>query len=366
MSTSALASSIEYLMECNSGCVRLHAARSLGCPRRFGPLQNLREDAEKDMFARDVRELFLVSYAQALRTGRLRGRASGVLGRVLSSNASVAIDALLARGCFEPSKALEFVLDEILSRAHRRGFFYEPYQEREARTRSQASERCFVHATAVCARYLLAFGRGRDPRVRAAFDWLVEMQGADGTWRAPRGASCEDRTESYVLTRAVAQAFAELPIATARRYNATRDHLAAGWSDRVLVRCESPDAVMTELNIAPDPRDPADGPLVPQALEDRILYFPLEDLWLALAVGASPDHPHLAPWVQWLEDTQLADGSWRLQNPGLRERLLLSDPNGRLRAEALYLTDEWITLRGAQILYFVGKWRARAPEKIPA
>ena len=69
-----------------------------------------------------------------------------------------------------------------------------------------------------------------------------------------------------------------------------------------------------------------------------------------MMVGGSPSHPHVAPWLEWLRDSQLADGSWRLRDPSLRERLLLSDPNGRLRAEALFLTDEWITLRGAQIL----------------
>jgi hypothetical protein len=45
--------------------------------------------------------------------------------------------------------------------------------------------------------------------------------------------------------------------------------------------------------------------------------------------------------------------------------LLLSDPNGRLRAEALYLTDEWITLRAAQILKFAfGRTRARVPASV--
>jgi hypothetical protein len=93
-----------------------------------------------------------------------------------------------------------------------------------------------------------------------------------------------------------------------------------------------------------------------------LLYFPLEDLWLALRIGAPADHPNLAPWIEWLRDTQLADGSWRLGNPGLRERLLLSDPNGRLRAEALYVTDEWITLRAAQILQWASRGSAALVE----
>ena len=44
----------------------------------------------------DVRELFLLPYAEAWRTGRLRGSAADVLGPVLSRNASVALDAILA------------------------------------------------------------------------------------------------------------------------------------------------------------------------------------------------------------------------------------------------------------------------------
>jgi hypothetical protein len=100
---------------------------------------------------------------------------------------------------------------------------------------------------------------------------------------------------------------------------------------------------------------------LPAALRSRILYFPLEDLWLAMAIGASPEHPNLAPWIEWLRTGQLADGSWRLGNPSLRERLLLSDPNGRLRAEALYLTDPWITLRSAQILRLTARRAVPAP-----
>ena len=155
------------------------------------------------------------------------------------------------------------------------------------------------------------------------------------------------------MTRAVGMAFAELPATAVKRYATTRRKLAVAWADRVLVRFENPDAVLTEINIAEDPQGPSHngrGPDIPSRLQERILYFPLEDLWLALTLGASPRHPHLQPWVQWLEENQLADGSWRLGDPSLRERLLLSDPNGRLRAEALFLTDEWITLRAAQIL----------------
>ena len=163
---------------------------------------------------------------------------------------------------------------------------------------------------------------------------------------------------SYLLTRSVVQAFAELPVRTARRYAEERRRMASGWSDRILPECQDPDAVLDRLNITSDPRGPSRGgplPELPASLADRILYFPLEDLWLALKVGADPAHRNLAPWIEWLQDTQLADGSWRLGDPSLRERLLLSDPNGRLRAEALYLTDGWITLRGAQILQLASR-----------
>lgn len=365
MSVSALANAVEYLANCGVGAVRFHAARSLGCPRRFGPIRKLREEAERDMFARDVRELFLLPYAEALRTGRLRGEASGIVGRVLSSNASVAIDAMVARGCLRPGRALAFVLDEMIGRAHPLGFFHEPYQAAEVRRLGgdPSAQPRYLFVTALYVRYLLAFGRGRDPRVRRALDWLVRMQGPDGAWRLP---GSRDGIEEYQLTRTVAAAFAELTATALRRYASSRRRLAAAWSDRILPRCQSPDAVITELNIA---SSSAAGELsaLPKELENRILYFPLEDLWLALTIGASPKHPHLEPWIAWLEDSQLADGSWRLQNPQLRERLLLSDPNGRLRAEALYLTDEWITLRGAQILA-VARRRARAPagEVVPS
>jgi hypothetical protein len=327
----------------------------------------VRDEAERDMFARDVRELFLAPYAQAYRTGRLRGEASAVLGRVLSGNASPALDALLARGCTEPGRALDRILRGMLQRAHPRGFFFEPHQVADAeRYAGRTQEQCFLRPTAAYCRYLLAFGRGRDLRIRRAFDWMVEYQDVDGLWRASH--ECGDDTESYLLTRGVAEAFVELPIPAVRRWAGARRRLASGWSQRILATCDGPDAVITEPNLAPDPRHrhASAGP-VPEGLRRRLLYFPLEDLWLALRLGANPRHPHLVRWIDWLESSQQPDGSWRLRNPGLRERLLLSDPNGRLRAEALYLTDEWITLRAAQILRHARRVvRPRVPEAVAA
>jgi hypothetical protein len=365
----SFAHAVEFLATCELPAVRLHAARTLGNPRRFGSIRPLRDAAERDMFARDVRELFLSPYAQAFRTGRLRGDAAAVMGRVLSGNASVALDSLIARGCTEPGRAVDRVLRGMLQRAHERGFFYEPHQEPEAaRFAGRTQEACFLRVTACYARYLLAFGRGRDPRVRRAFDWIGEHQEADGTWRPSAAAGCRDDTESYFLTRAVAEAFAELPVNAVRRWATARRQLAAGWTERILANCEAPDAVMTEPILAPDPRGPhraAATMVVPDEMKRRLLYFPLEDLWLAIRLGANPRHAHLAPWVRWLESTQNSDGAWRLRNPGLRERLLLSDPNGRLRAEALFLTDEWITLRAAQILRVARRpTRARAAEAV--
>jgi hypothetical protein len=361
LNTSALTSAIEFLSECSVSAVRLHAARTLGAPRRFGTIKTLRQDAERDMFSRDVRELFLASYAEALRADRLRGSAAAVLGSVLSSNVSVALDALLARGCFEPNESLCFIFDDMLSRAPPNGYFFEPHQSSEARSfAGRQAEEEFILTTACYARYLTAFGRGRDARVRNAFDWLATKQDEDGTWR-PRRRPPHDALESYLLTRAVALAFSELPATSIKRFATMRRRLAAGWVQRVLPDAEDFDAVVTELNVAPDPVTASRERRIEvgSVLRDRILYFPLEDLWLALAIGASSRLPNLVPWIEWLEGSQLADGSWRLQNPGLRERLLLSDPNGRLRAEALYLTDEWITLRAAQILRLAGT-RARA------
>ena len=118
MSNTLLHRALGHLASCEVPAVRLQAARTLGSPRRFGPLHELRREAERDMFARDVRELFLAPYGQAARTGRLRGEGADILGRVLSSNASVAMDALLARGCTEPNRALDRVLHGMLSRAH--------------------------------------------------------------------------------------------------------------------------------------------------------------------------------------------------------------------------------------------------------
>jgi hypothetical protein len=367
LSTNAIARALEFLATCEVPAVRLHAARTLGAPRRFGSIKELRDEAERDMFARDVRELFLAPYAQAYRTGRLRGEAAAVLGRVLSGNASPAMDALLARGCTEPGRALDRVLRGMLQRAHSRGFFFEPHQAADLQRGSRPHDECFLRPTAAYCRYLLAFGRGRDLRVREAFDWMVEYQEADGTWR-PAGRDCGDGTESYVLTRAVAEAFVELPVNAVRRWASARRRLAAGWSDRILATCDAPDAVLTELNLVPDSRGSAHGngaAGMSQGLKRRLLYFPLEDLYLALRLGASPRHRHLSPWVSWIESVQQPDGSWRLRNPSLRERLLLSDPNGRLRAEALYLTDEWITLRAAQILRLARRTtRSRVSEAV--
>ncbi len=355
MNVPAVSHAIEFLADCGLPAVRLHAARSLGSPRKFGPVARLREEAERDMFARDVRELFLVSYAEALRQNRLRGPAAAVLGPVLASNCEVVLDALVARGCLEPTPSLSHVLDSMLDRAHRRGFFLEPHDwEQRRRLKEGSCESQFLQVTAAYLRYLLLYGRGKDPRVRSAFDWLVSQQDPDGAFRPEPPCPGAEETGSYVLTRRVALAFAELPSTSLKRWGAARRKLAAAWSDRVLPYCDAPDAVLTEVIVAPDPLAPGstDSPSlrVPESLRSRILYFPLEDLWLALAIGASPDHPHLARWIGWLRESQLADGSWRLQDPSLRERLLLSDPNGRLRAEALHLTDEWITLRAAQIL----------------
>lgn len=370
MTISTIARAVDYLVACEVPAVRLHAARTLGSPRRFGPVRTLRLEAERDMFARDVRELFLAPYVQASRTGRLRGEAADVLGRVLSCNASVAMDALLARGCNEPGRAVDRVLRGMLSRAHERGFFFEPRQAEEAqRFAGRTPEACFLPVTAAYCRYLLGFGYGRDARVRRAFEWLAEYQETDGTWRAPP-KECRDGTESYVRTRLVAEAIAELPATALRRWAPERRRLAAGWADRILATCDDPDAVLPGPNLAPDRRGPRDPASPDESLRSRLLYFPLEDLWLALRLGASPRHPHLAPWIEWLESAQSPDGSWRLRNPGLRERLLLSDPNGRLRAEALFLSDEWITLRAAQILRMARRAaagsRTALPETVPA
>jgi hypothetical protein len=355
--TSAVSSAVDFLAQCDLVAVRLHAAQTLPSPRKFGPVRILREEAARDMFARDVRELFLLPYAEARRTGRLRGESSGVLGPVLSSNASVALDALIARGCFEPGPPVLYVMEEMLGRFRRRGFFCEPHQEADVLRPSTPPAR-FILVSATYARYLTMFGLGRDPRVQRAYDWIASQQDPDGCWR--EGVTVDFRGDigSYLLTRSVVQAFAELPVRTARRYAEERRRLAAGWSDRILPEFQNPDAVLDWLNITSDPRGPSRGgplPELPASLADRILYFPLEDLWLALKVGADPAHPHLSPWIEWLQDTQLADGSWRLGDPSRRERLLLSDPNGRLRAEALYLTDEWLTLRGAQILQLASR-----------
>ncbi|GJM43830.1 MAG: hypothetical protein DHS20C21_06720 [Gemmatimonadota bacterium] len=347
--------------------MRLHAARSLGSPRKFGPIGVLRDEAERDMFARDVHELFLLPYAQAWKNGRLRGPAAGILGSVLSSNCSVSLDAMLARGRSEPGPALGQVLQGMLHRQHRNGFFFEPQQEAQvASLRGTERDTEFVDVTAAYLRYLIAFGLGKDERIRLGFDWLVRQQDPDGAWRPRSRHDAPDETRSYLRTRRVAQAFAELPSPALKRWGAARRQLATAWAARILERCDSPDAVTTDFNICADPEGPVRsgvGPDLPAALESRILYFPLEDLWLAMSIGASPEHPNLAPWVEWLRDTQLADGSWRLGNPALRERLLLSDPNGRLRAEALYLTDDWITLRGAQILRLAA---SRAATRTPS
>jgi hypothetical protein len=359
--TTPIESAIEFLARTDVAAVRLHAALTLGPSRRFGTIRKLRDDAERDMLARDVRELFLLPYAEAMRTSRLRGSASGVCGRVLSSNASVALEALIARGCVEPKKPLTDVLDDMHDRFDPRGFFYEPFQSEEARS-SRGPGLRFVHVTATYLRILLSFRFGSPARVRAAFDWLAEKQDEDGAWRPPHHELRKDETISYRFTRAAALAFAELSPAERRRYAPTLEKAASAWADRVLERFEAPDAVLTTLNIAEDSRGPARtgaGPRLPETLRDRIIYFPLEDLWLALAIGADPRHPHLEPWIDWLLRTQRSDGSWRLRNPTLRERLLLSDPNGRLRAEALFLTDEWITMRGAQILRYANR-RPRA------
>jgi hypothetical protein len=361
----AVASAVEFLAQCNVPSVRLHAARSLSSARRFGPIRGLRDEAERDMFARDVRDLFLLPYAEARRQARLRGRAAGVLGSVLSSNASVAMNALLARGCHEPGEPLRFILGDMLSRVHPEGFCYEPHQEDDLRRAAARGPGPFLLVTAAYARYLIAFGQGRDPRVRHAMDWLVSRQERDGAWRAGPPRDLRDDVESYLLTRAVAEAFAELPVQSMRRYAAARRRLASAWADRILPDFGEPDAVLTNLNVTSDPQGAGRGGAlepIPARVADRILYFALEDLWLAAKVGASPEHPHLAPWLEWLRDSQLADGSWRLGDPSLRERLLVSDPNGRLRAEALFLTDEWITLRAAQVLHLV----ARRPAPVPA
>jgi len=356
---------LDFLVGCHTPSVRLHAARSLGSPRRFGPIGLLRDEAERDMFARDVHELFLLPYAEAWRTDRLRGAAAGVLGSVLSCNCSVALDALLARGCTEPGPALRSVLEGMLARQRPGGFFYEPHQEaRMTKVEGTQRESEFVDVTAAYLRYLIAFGYGKEEGVRTGFDWLVRFQDRDGAWRPAARQAVTDETRSYLRTRRVAQAFAELPSPSLKRWGSTRRKLSSAWASRILESCDAPDAVTTELNICADPRGPhriGAGPDLPEALQSRLLYFPLEDLWLAMAIGASPEHRNLEPWVQWLRDTQLADGSWRLGNPGLRERLLRSDPNGRLRAEALHLTDDWITLRGAQILRLAGRRAAAKP-----
>jgi len=369
LASEALVHAIAFLSKTDVPAVRLQAAQTLGDSKKFEPLKKLRFDAERDMLARDVRELFLLPYAEAMRTSRLRGNASGVCGRVLSSNASVALEALISRGCVEARKPIPDVLDDMLSRFHPRGFFYEPYQMEEVKaSRRDTSEDRYTIITATYLGILLAFGWGRPEQIRTAFDWLVERQDEDGTWRPPLHELRKDETISYCMTRAVAHAFAGLTPLLRRRYASEIARLARSWSDRILEQFTDPDAVLTYLNIAEDPRGPSRsgyGPDLHESLRDRIIYFPLEDLWLALAVGADPAHPHLSPWIDWLLQSQRPNGSWRLRNPTLRERLLLSDPNGRLRAEALYLTDEWITLRAAQILKMASsRTRTRVPVRV--
>ena len=77
-----------------------------------------------------------------------------MLGPVLSRNASVALEALLARGCLEPTRSVKLVLAGMLERAHPRGFFYEPYQEAEAEVHAGgAQERRFIAVTATYAKH---------------------------------------------------------------------------------------------------------------------------------------------------------------------------------------------------------------------
>jgi hypothetical protein len=174
-----------------------------------------------------------------------------------------------------------------------------------------------THARIV--RFLIQFGYGDDPRVRAAIDWLLAARRSDGMWDCgrPTRPGCLRATHDVLRVAALDSEAAEHP-AVARGAAVACDLLMEGGMGRYHVGIP-----WTTLQWPPF---------------DYSLVSTLDSL---ARLGYTADHPKIAQAVDYLLSRQLADGCWPLDQTSSRPPFE-PGPTGR--------PNKWVTLEVLQAL----------------
>jgi len=174
-----------------------------------------------------------------------------------------------------------------------------------------------THARIV--RFLIQFGYGDDPRVRAAIDWLLAAQRGDGMWDCgrPTRPGCLRATHDVLRVAALDPEAAAHP-AVARGASVVCDLLMESGMSRYHVGIS-----WTTLQWPPF---------------DHSLVSTLDSL---ARLGCTANHPKMAHAVDWMLNRQLADGSWPLDETSDRPPFD-PGPTGQ--------PNKWVTLETLQAL----------------
>lgn len=177
-----------------------------------------------------------------------------------------------------------------------------------------------THARIV--RFLIQFGYGQDPRIRAAIDWLLEVQRDDGMWHCGQSErpGCLRATHDVLRVAALDPTSAAHP-AVARGAAAVCDLLMAPRMDRYHV-----------------------------GIPWTVLAYPYFDYSLISALdalarlGYGPDDK-IAAALEYLLSRQGSDGAWRLDQVSRRPPFDVGQPGE---------PSKWLTLdalRALKLLY---------------
>lgn len=161
------------------------------------------------------------------------------------------------------------------------------------------------------ARFLLQFGYGEDPRLRAAIDWLVESPREDGMWDcgSPSRPGClratlDAETAAHPATARAAAIVADLLMEP----RMARYHAGHEWQD----------------------------------LEYPYFGYGLLPALESLArLGYRQEHPQVAAALDYLLDRQLPDGTWPLDQVPYRAPLDFGQPGA---------PSKWVTLDALRVL----------------
>ena len=176
----------------------------------------------------------------------------------------------------------------------------------------QAAEPC---TQARIVRFLVQFGYGDDPRVQAAFHWLLTNQRPDGMFACRVGGEgCLRSTLDFLRAAELIFTIASGPAIG----------LAA---EALLERLMQP---VKPRSRAPDPWQTFQYPYFNYGL--------LPALDVLARLGFDPTHPRIAPALAYLRSRRLPDGAWPLDLPVERPPLFFGhagQPNPWLTLDAL-------------------------------